>query len=232
MGARLPQECVRMTVSDFRSIMFPTQYRVPSYGRWIVDEADMAPAYRWHRIYLQHLQSRHPAARWVLKSPAHIWCIGDLLHEYPEALLVQTHRDPARVISSLSSLVALLRRIGSDESTIPDAAAEFADYVIEGLDRSVTARDDGTVKPERVVDVQFRDFMADPFATIRTIYERLGLELGADAEARMRAFLADHPSDEHGTHRYSFADTELDEAELRDRARRYTDHFAVEAEPV
>jgi hypothetical protein len=147
-------------------------------------------------------------------------------------LLVQTHRDPARVISSLSSLVALLRRIGSDESTIPDAAAEFADYVIEGLDRSVTARDDGTVKPERVVDVQFRDFMADPFATIRTIYERLGLELGADAEARMRAFLADHPSDEHGTHRYSFADTELDEAELRDRARRYTDHFAVEAEPV
>ncbi|HEX4491237.1 MAG TPA: sulfotransferase [Acidimicrobiia bacterium] len=232
MGARLPQECVRMTVSDFRSIMFPTQYRVPSYGKWIVDEADMAPAYRWHRIYLQHLQSRHPAARWVLKSPAHIWCLADLLHEYPDALLVQTHRDPVRIISSLSSLVALLRRIGSDSSTIPDAASEFADYVIEGLDRSVTARDDGTVKPDRVVDVQFRAFMADPFTTIRTIYERLGLELEADAEARMRAFLAAHPSDEHGTHTYTFADTELSEGELRDRSRRYTDYFAIEAEPV
>jgi hypothetical protein len=232
MGARLPQECVRMTVSDFRSIMFPTQYRVPTYGKWIVDEADMAPAYRWHRIYLQHLQARHPASRWVLKSPAHIWCLGDLLHEYPDALLVQTHRDPVRVISSLSSLVALLRRISSDDSTIPAAAAEFADYVIEGLDRSVTARDDGTVKPERVVDVQFREFMADPFATIRTIYERLGLELGTDAEARMRAFLADHPADEHGTHQYTFADTELDEATLRDRSRRYTDYFGVREEAV
>jgi len=31
--------------------------------------ADMAPAYRCHRLFLQHLQSRHPATRWVLKSP-------------------------------------------------------------------------------------------------------------------------------------------------------------------
>lgn len=232
MGARLPQECVRMTVGDFRSIMFPTQYRVPSYGRWIVDEADMAPAYRWHRIYLQHLQARHPASRWVLKSPAHIWCLADLLHEYPNALLVQTHRDPVRVISSLSSLVALLRRISSDDSTIPVAAAEFADYVIAGLDRSVTAREDGTVDPARVVDVQFAEFMSDPFTTIRTIYERLGLELGATAEARMRAFLAQNPADQHGTHRYTFADTELDAGSLRERARRYTDYFDVGAEPL
>jgi Sulfotransferase family len=232
MGARLPQECVRMTVSDFRSIMFPTQYRVPSYGRWIVDEADMAPAYRWHRIYLQHLQARHPARRWVLKSPAHIWCLADLLRGYPNALLVQTHRDPVRVISSLSSLVALLRRISSDDSTIPVAAAEFADYVIDGLDRSVTAREDGTVDPDRVVDVQFAEFMSDPFATIRTIYERLGLELDDVAEGRMRAFLAQNPADQHGTHRYTFADTELAAGELRERSKRYTDYFAIPSEPL
>ena len=49
MGARLAQECVRITASDFRSLIFPTQYRVPSYVDWLVYEADMAPAYRWHR---------------------------------------------------------------------------------------------------------------------------------------------------------------------------------------
>ena len=32
--------------------------------------------------------------------------------------------------------------------------------------------------------------MADPFATIRRVYERLGLELSAESEARMRDFLA------------------------------------------
>ena len=232
MGARLPQECVRITASDFRSVTFPTQYRVPTYGRWVLYEADMAPAYRWHRQFLQHLQSRHPARRWVLKSPAHIWCLPDLVREYPNALLVQTHRDPLRILASLSSLIATLRRLSSDETSIAAAAAEFADYIIDGLDRSIDAREDGTVPADTVVDVQFAAFMADPFATIHEVYDRLGLELTAESETRMRAFLAAHPADSHGTHRYSFADTGLDAGELRERARRYQDYFDVASEPL
>jgi Sulfotransferase family len=232
MGARLPQECVRITVGDFRSVMFPTQYRVPSYARWLLNEADMAPAYRWHRQYLQHLQSRHPARRWVLKSPAHIWCLPALLAEYPNALLVQTHRDPLRVIASLSSLIATLRSLASDDTSIAVAAAEFADYVLDGLDRSVTAREDGTVNAKRVVDLHFGEFMADPFATIHRVYDRLGLELSSESETRMRDFLARNPSDRHGTHRYSWADTGLDAGELRERARRYQEYFDVPSEPL
>ena len=221
-----------MTGGDFRSMIFPTQYRVPSYAHWLLDEADMAPAYRWHRIYLQHLQSRHPAPRWVLKSPGHLWCLGALLAEYPNALLVQTHRDPLRIIASLSSLMSVLRRLGSDDISIPDIASEFAGYLVDGLDRSVAARTDGTVPPGRVVDVQFRAFMADPFATIHAIYEHLGLELGADAERRMRAFLADNTTEKHGGHHYTWADTELDLGEWRERTRRYQEHFGVPTEAL
>jgi hypothetical protein len=230
MGALLPQECVRMTGGDFRSMIFPTQYRVPSYARWLIDEADMAPAYRYHRIFLQHLQSRHPAARWILKSPGHLWCLGALIDEYPNALMVQTHRDPLRIIASLSSLMSVLRRLGSDDISLPDIADEFAGYLVEGLDRSVTARTDGIIPADRVVDTQFRSFMADPFATIREIYEKLGLELTADAEQRMRAFLADNTTEKHGGHNYTWADTELDEGEWRAKTRRYQEYFGVESE--
>ena len=57
MGTLLPQECVRMTGGDFRSMIFPTQYHVRhttalAHRR----RADMASAYRYHRIFLQHLQ--------------------------------------------------------------------------------------------------------------------------------------------------------------------------------
>jgi hypothetical protein len=232
LGPLLAQECVAMTTSAFRSMQFPVQYRVPSYTRWLLDEADMAPAYRWHRRYLQHLQSRHPAERWVLKSPGHIWCLDALLTEYPDALLVQTHRDPLRIIASLGSLVATLRSLASDDTSVPGAAREFADYVLDGLDRSVTARLDGTIRPERIVDTQFADFMADPFATIRTIYDRLGLVLTAEAETRMRDFLAAHTQDAYGTHTYTFAETGLDEAELRARAARYQEYFDVPSEPL
>lgn len=235
MGARLAQECVRITASDFRSVIFPTQFRVPAYAHWSMHEADMAPAYRWHRQFLQHLQSRHPAGdeaaeRWVLKSPAHIWCLDALLAEYPDALLVQTHRDPLRIVASLASLVCLLRRMTCDDPNVPEIAAEWGDYIVEGLDRSVTARQDGTVSPDRVVDVQFGAFMADPFATIRSVYEALGFELPDRAEQRMRAFLATHGQDERGTHHYSWADTGLDEGEWRERTRRYQEFFDVPSE--
>jgi hypothetical protein len=230
MGARLGQECVRVTGGDFRSMIFPTQYRVPSYARWLLHEADMAPAYRWHRRVLQVLQSRHRGARWVLKSPGHIWCLGALLAEYPRALLVQTHRDPLRVVASIGSLLAVLRRLASDDTSVPAAAAEFADHLLEGFDRSVTARRHGVVPPDRVVDVQFRAFLADPLATVRTVYERFGLELPADVGARMRAFLAANPQGKHGGHRYDFADTGLDAGVLRERARRYQEYFAVPSE--
>jgi hypothetical protein len=232
MGALLPQECVRMTGGDFRSMIFPTQYRVPSYARWLIDDADMASAYAYHRIFLQHLQSRHPAARWVLKSPGHLWCLSALLEEYPNALLVQTHRDPLRIVASLTSLMSTLRRLGSDDISQADIAAEWAEHLVTGIDRSVDAREKGIVPADRVVDVQFRAFMEDPFTTIREIYDRLGLELSDESEQRMRAFLADNTTEKHGGHHYTFADTELDMGEWRERTRRYQEFFDVPTESL
>ena len=232
MGARLPQECVRITGSDFRSMIFPTQYRVPSYGHWLLHEADMAPLYAWHRIFLQHLQSRHPTNRWVLKSPGHIWSLGALLAEYPNAVLVQTHRDPLRVIASISSLVAKLRVLATDRTTIPEAAAEFAEYIIDGLDRSVAARKDGTVDPARVIDLQFAEFMKNPFGTIGAVYDALGLELTAETEQRMRDYLTANPQGAHGVHTYTWDATELNEAQWRERARSYQDYFEVPTESL
>ena len=230
IGARLAQECVRITAADFRSMIFPTQYRVPSYARWLLYEADMAPAYRWHRRFLEVLQSRHRCERWVLKSPGHLWCLGALLAEYPNAVLVQTHRDPLRIVASIASLLATLRRLATDATSIAEGGAEFADYLLDGLDRSVTAREDGTVPAKRVIDVQFQAFLADPFACVREIYARLGLELTREVEARMRAFLAENPQDKHGGHRYSLAETGLDAEKLREGARRYQEYFAVPSE--
>jgi hypothetical protein len=233
MGARLPQECVRITGSDFRSMIFPTQYHVPAYGQWLLYEADMASTYRWHRRFLQHLQSEHPARRWLLKTPGHIWHIGALLAEYPDAVLIQTHRDPLRLVASVSALTAHLRSMASDHTSVAESAAEFAPYILDGLDRSMQARDDGVLRADQVVDVQFLDFMRDPIATIATIYGRLGLELSADAEARMRAFLQAHPGDGGGeSGRYNFAATELDAAELRERSRPYQERFGVASEAV
>jgi hypothetical protein len=233
MGARLAQECVRITAGDFRSMIFSIQYRIPSYRRWLLHEADLAPAYRWHRLYLQHLQWRHPAARGLLKSPAHLWHLPALAAEYPDAILVQTHRDPLKVIASVSALTAHLRRLASDQTSIPEAAADFADDILIGLERGIQARDAAVFPPSQIADVHFTEFVADPLATIRTLYDRLGMALTEEAEARMRAFLAAQPGDGGGAGtRYWFGDTGLDAGVLRERAAAYQERFSVESEPV
>ena len=75
---------------------------------------------------------------------------------------------------------------------------------------AVTARETGLVTPERVVDVQFRELMADPIAAIRKIYDKFDLELTDVAADRMRRHLAANPDDKHGKHGHTFADTGLD----------------------
>jgi hypothetical protein len=230
MGALVGQECVRITASEFTSMIYTVQYRLPDYYRWLLYEADHTGAYRFHRIFLQHLQSGVPG-QWVLKSPAHLWQLDKLLAEYPDALIVQTHRDPLNVISSIAALTHHLRRMCSDESNIADCAAQSYEEITVGLERGMALRDSGVVPEGRMIDVQFADFMNDPWTTIKDIYAKLGRELQPDAEQKMRDFLAAHPGD-GGRGRYTWSDTGLDAGEVRDRVRAYQDRYAVPTEEL
>lgn len=233
MGARLAQECVRITGGDFRSMIFPCQYRVRTYDRWLLHDADLAPAYRWHRQFLQHLQSADPAPQWLLKSPAHLWDLDALAAEYPDAVIVQTHRDPLKVITSVSALAAHLRRMASDDVDLHEISADYAEDIFLGLDRGMDARRRGVIPADRIVDVHFGDFVGDPIATVRGIYAALGRGLDDLTEKKMRTFLAEHPGDGGGGGtRYRFADTGLEEGPLRDRAEAYEAFSGVAREPV
>jgi hypothetical protein len=227
MGALVGQECVRITAGQFCSMIFPVQYRLPGYSRWLLYEADHKPAYSYHRMFLQHLQSGVPG-QWLLKSPAHLWQLDALVAEYPDALIVQMHRDPLNVISSISALTHHLRHLTSDESSITECAAQSREEIVVGLERGMKLRDSLS---RRVVDVQFADFISDPFATIRALYAELGRELEPVAEQNMRAFLAAHPGDGGGS-RYSWADTGLDAGLVREQVRVYQDCYGVPAEPL
>lgn len=230
MGALVGQECVRITASQFTSMIYSVQYRLPSYYRWLLYQADHTGAYRFHRIFLQHLQSGVPG-QWLLKSPAHLWQLDALLAEYPDALIVQSHRDPLNVISSIAALTHHLRRMGTDESSIAECAAQSYEEIAVGLDREIALRDSGAVPAGRVIDVMFTDFMKDPWATIEGIYQKLGRDLRPDAVRRMRDFLAAHPGD-GGRGRYTWSDTGLDADEVRDRVSAYQKRYDVPTEQL
>ncbi|RNL62554.1 sulfotransferase [Nocardioides marmoriginsengisoli] len=238
LGAQLAQEDVRIFTSDFRSMQHSLQFEVPAYNRWLMHEADMAPAYRWHRRFLQHLQSEHHSERWLLKSPAHLWSLPALMAEYPDAIVIQNHRDPLKVIASISALGASLREMTTDHFEVTRLAAQYGEDIVLGLDRALEARRDGVFADAdgaggRVIDIRYQDIRHDLIGGVARIYDEIGLELTAEAEARMRTFLAAHPGDQGGSlKRYSFAETGLDEGEYRERARAYQEYFDVESEEL
>jgi hypothetical protein len=231
MGARLPQECVALTCHDFASLVFHTSHRVTSYQRWL-DTADLGFVYESHRRQLQYLQWKCPAERWVLKSPGHLWALDSLLAVYPDARIVQTHRDPLRVVASLAHLVKVLRGMASDQVDPHEIGVDWSRRLAEGLERTLTVRRSGRLPAERVFDIQFGGFVGNEISTIQRLYDHFQMVLSAEAEGRMRRYLADHPKDGAGAHRYGLQEAGLDAAAERRRFATYQEHFCVPDEPL
>jgi hypothetical protein len=229
MGARLPQECVAITQHELGSLVWPTTHRVPGYAAWL-DGIDHGPVYAAHRRWLQYLQWKAPAQRWMLKSPGHLWTLDALLREYPDACIVQTHRDPLRVLASLVSLVCTLRSIATDDIDPHEVGAEWSVRLADGMYRTMAVRDRGLLPPAQVFDMHFRDFLRDEIAMVRRIYGHFGMELSREAEARMRRFLGDNRADKHGRHTYSLALGGLDEATERARYAAYQERYEIPSE--
>ncbi len=231
MGAERAQECVTMTSHDFTSMIYFVQFYVPTYDRFVI-ECDMRSALKWHRRFLQVLQWKKPGKRWALKSPQHLWHLQHIHREYPDALFVQTHRDPVKIVISTSNLAAHLQGMASDHVDLGKVTRYFAQALARGYNNTVAYRKSGQLPPEQVVDLYFRDFMADQVGTVRRAYEHFGLELSDSAASAMQGFLNDNPADKHGKHLYSLANTGMEEAELRALFTDYEAYFDVPREAL
>jgi len=229
VGAHLPLECIAIMSASFRSTRFQTTYNIRTYETWLEQE-DMRPAYAFHRHFLQHLQWRAPGALWVLKAPSHLFMIDALLDTYPDARIVQTHRDPVTVVASLASMSAALQRAFTDRVEPRDIGREVLQRWTSGLERSMQLRQSGRLPADRFVDVHYADLTRDPMATVRRIYTQFGLALSPTAEARMSRFLADNPQDKHGPHRYALENFGLDGESLARRFKGYCEYFQVPTE--
>jgi hypothetical protein len=228
-GAQVPQECIYLTAHEFASDLLSGNYAVPSYGAWL-GKADLRPAYRYHRRLLKLLQWRCPGERWVLKAPSHLWSLDALLAVYPDARVVVTHRDPLAVIASMTSLMATLLWIRSDQVDAAALGPRTLRSIAYMLDRATALRDSGGLPPEQVHDVIYRDYLKDPIAAVAGVYAAFGLTLSGEAESRMRAYLAARPQGRHGVHAWRFEDTGVDLDEARQRFAPYRERFGIEAE--
>jgi len=222
LAPRLPQECIAIDSHTLQSYEFQTTHHVPEYQRWL-ERRDKKAVYRYHRRFLQYLQWQRPGEHWVLKAPAHLFGLAELLAIYPDAGIIQTHRNPLEVMASLASLSTTLRSAFSVAADPHEIGREIAGRWGDGLLRSLEQRDRGALPADRFIDIDYLDIVRAPVETVRRIYASFDRELGAEAERAMREFLAANPKDKHGAHRYSLHAFGLDTDE---QARRFADYRA------
>lgn len=227
MGARLPQECVALFAHDFVSMIFDVQFRLTQYQAWLIRQ-DMREVFRNHRRWLQFLQWKKPGDTWVLKSPQYLWNIDDMLREYPDARIIQTHRDPVKVAMSIGSLTATLRSLGSNEVDLREVTRQYADLLDYGTRKTMATRANGRLEAARAADMQFAEFRQDPVAAMHKVYARLGFELNPPVAAAMQRFLdAGTATERHGQHRYDIAESGIDLAAERLRFADYQRAYAI-----
>ena len=225
MGGRLPAECGLIMANTFLSDHCASLQQATSYGMYYA-QSDLTHVYEYHKLILQILQWKNPRKRWLLKAPEHQNNLQTLLKIYPDARIVQTHRDPIKSMASATSLLGALYWMRSDKDF--DASA-FEDIIMgeataKRLEAVIDQRQSGAVPEANIADSRYQDLMDDPISCIHGIYSHFNIKLSEQAAENMQNYLAQKPKGKHGKHDYS--------VDTSDRAlfARYQEYYNVPSE--
>jgi hypothetical protein len=196
---------------------------VPSYRSWI-DGQPFAPAYSFLHRMLQALQWQkkqrgETCERWVLKTPAHLGYLPELLATFPDAHLVHLHRDPQETIPSGASLNATLHAMHQDAVDLHRIGADWIERMGWTNDRALAAR-----ASVPATDMRFEEAVADPIGEVSRVYDDIGLPLTNGAEAAMRHWLEVRPR-ETSRPAYTCEDYGLSRQQIDERFAAYNERF-------
>ena len=210
VGAQFSEECIAFTSYCFQSLVFMLTHYMPKYAEWY-GKQNMLVAYKFHYYFLQQLQWGLTIKRWVLKAPIHMNYLDKILEVYPDAEIVMMHRDPLKVIPSISSNTYHLQksfakhadatRVGSAELTRWSVGYNHANEVRKQY-------------PSKFYDIDFKDITKHPIETARKLYEHLGFEFTPSTEKGMVDFLKNNTRDKYGIHSYTLEQFGFNEAQI------------------
>jgi hypothetical protein len=217
-------ESMDLLAFTFRAYQYAGMASVPSYVHWLL-ACDLTPAYEMQRRVLQLLCWRCPPSRWHLRNPGDMFSLESVVSAYPDARFVWCHRDPSEVMASVCELVAEVQDLASDHVVRRDIGPRQLTDWATALDRAIVAR--ARLGEGLFIDVFHHELIADPIATLRSVYDAAGWTVTARGLEGARSWIADHERFAHGTHHPRLDDYGLTGGQVRERLARYCDRFGV-----
>jgi len=179
---------------------------VPSYMDWFAHRADRLATMRFHKRFLQYLQSGGvKSERWLLKTPVHLMRLNELFEVYPDARIVMTHRSPANIVTSTASLISSVRSLYSDfEDPVRTGHEQLGIWSLY-FERFIESRKKLN-KEDRFIDLKFEDFIDNQIEVVKKIYDKFNWQLSEETVLKFENFLKENPREKNGLHLYEMKD--------------------------
>ena len=229
-----PEEDLWILWLTFSTWIFATAYHIPAYGRWLA-ETESRNAYAHHRRVMQHFtwqrRQREPDRQrhWLLKMPFHLMELEVLLETYPDAVFIQTHREPVELMGSWNSIVERIRGFSAEPRPPLETGAEQLAFMSGMLNDAMQFRAAHRALDGRWVDVRYADLVDDPMAVVNDIYAQLGWPLEPAAIRAMRAWLTlqEEQRRQEPRHEYRLEDYGLTPEAVNDAFAPYREFVAA-----
>lgn len=218
-----------LQMPDFSTYQWEWMAEVPRWRDYYLSH-DQTPHYLYGRQMLKAITYQFPSdRRWILKGNQHSEQIPALLNAYPDAFIVQTHRDPLAILQSVLTMRGL--SVLANQKA-PDVAAHVT-YWVDRIERMLRSyiRDMHAAPEGQRLDLMFQDIIADDVGAAQKVLKFAGLPSMTESLDDMRDYMDSHPRGKDGRVVYDLSgDFNLDIVALRKRFSFYTDLFPVRHE--
>ncbi len=229
-----PSEDFPILSMAFWSWTLIVRFRIPEFGRWLAATGSQR-AYAHHRRIMQNITWQHRQrqpehqGQWLFKMPFHLMELETLVETYPDALFIQTHREPTQFMGSWNSFVERAHSLVYESQSRETFGAEQLAFMSGMMERAVHFREIHPELEHRWMDVNYVDLLEDPFGVVHRIYRHFGWTLEQAALDAMEEWQFQQAEKRRGEkrHRYAMEDYGLTPETVNAAFKRYRDFLTT-----
>lgn len=222
LEAERPEECLHLFDKACAGTTSFFMTEAKSFAWWLLDNG-IQHGYDFFKIQVQLLNWLRPGRQWVLKWPYHLWHLEALFNTFPDATVIQLHRNPCQSIPSVCSLASAARAPFCESIDAASLGEFWLKYFEAGLKRGLAARQKANAN--QIIDIRYPDLKADPLSVIDQIQNVVRMD-GFDAWTKSLKINSNAAENKRlQPHHYTPAQFGLEAAQIRERFSGYIEDY-------
>lgn len=222
MAADKVDECRLILMHCFENVTFQSNATIPDYQDWLYS-VNFSSTYEYFYRSLQIIGFNDREKRWVLKDPSHMWSIDYLFKQFPDATVIQIHRDPVEVIPSVCSLVMSAKSMSEPLTSPNELGVQQLEQWAHVLDKTIEFRKQYS---SNFIDIFYNEILDDSIGVLKKIYSHLGEGINHSVIDEIKN-QSKVQLNKNSNHKYSLGEYGLKNTSVNERFSEYKKHYDI-----